>query len=413
MVQVEISSPENPGAAKTGPARRYDIDWLRVGTIGLVFLFHSARFFDPWPWHVKNGQTSMAAALYAGALLQVIMPMFFVLSGISTYYAIGALRQGFLRERARRLVVPLLFGILVLSPHQIYLERLTHGQTADSFFAWLPSYFNDPYLGNEYDGNFAWFGVHLWYLLFLFLFSVMMLPLFLWLRAGRGQRLAGGLVTALAQPGMLFAPVLLLALAEFATYASPVLDIFTDFGGWNPLVYLLLFVCGYLFLADDRLKGALVRQRRVSLVAGLLLLPAYFAVTYLAPWQDNGVLLEPIAATVRAADMWAWLMALLGLGIAHLSFDHRWLRRANEGVLPFYMLHQPVILLVGFVIVQWDLPMIVKYLLIMAASLPVILGAYEFIVRRVGFLRFLFGLKVERGGPGPQSSQVRAAGLSG
>ncbi len=374
-------------------SRRYDVDWLRVGATGLVFLFHSGRFFDLWGWHVKNGETSLGMTFYEATLLQIIMPLFFVLSGISTYYALGIRQGSFLRERAGRLVVPLVLGILVLSPHQIYLERLTHGQFSGTFVDWLPSYFNGPYTGGGSPGNFAWMGVHLWYLLLLFLFSLALLPLLRWLRTGGGRGVADALVRALARPGMLFLPFLLLALAEYGSVLSPELRSLADMGGWNTLVYMLLFVYGFLLLSGDLSRQAALRQRRVSLAVGLLLMPTYGVLYYLAETQGYNPQLSVLLALLRTANTWAWMLALLGYAAAHLSFSSPFLRRANEAVLPFYILHQPVILLVGYFIVQWELPILVKYPLIMVICLPIILGLYGWVVSRVSVLRYLFGMK--------------------
>ncbi len=149
---------------------------------GLVFLYHSGRAFDDGGWHVKNPVQPFEMIVWEAVLDIVIMPLFFVLSGISIYYALGAKSGGFVVDKIKRLLVPLTFGIFVLSPHMIYLERLSHGQTGLSFVDWLPQYFNGPYLGGDTPGNFAWMGVHLWYLLFLLLFSLLTLPLFRYLR---------------------------------------------------------------------------------------------------------------------------------------------------------------------------------------------------------------------------------------
>ncbi|MCL4517408.1 MAG: hypothetical protein M1379_17815 [Firmicutes bacterium] len=74
-----------------------------------------------------------------------------------------------------RLAVPWALVVFILSPHQVYIERLTHRQFSGSFAGFLPHYF-DGWYGIAPNGNFAWMGLHLWYLLFLFLFSTVTLP---------------------------------------------------------------------------------------------------------------------------------------------------------------------------------------------------------------------------------------------
>ncbi|MEJ2267062.1 MAG: acyltransferase family protein, partial [Anaerolineales bacterium] len=156
--------------------RRYDLDWLRVLAFMAVFFYHCGRFFDSSGWHIKNSTTSALVDTLKGIFDLWGMPLLFLISGASIFFALrsgGALR--FLRARVLRLLVPLAFGILVLGPPQLYLERLTHGEFQGSFLEFLPLYYRD---WRVFGGNFAWSGVHLWYLEYLFLFTLVLLPLF-------------------------------------------------------------------------------------------------------------------------------------------------------------------------------------------------------------------------------------------
>ncbi|NJR57173.1 MAG: acyltransferase [Acaryochloris sp. CRU_2_0] len=193
------------------PIRRYDLDWLRVAATLGVFVFHCLRFFDLGAWHIKNNQLDAIATALVVLLIQWIMPLFFLLSGASIYFAIQSRTAGqFIRERCLRLLIPLLFGIFVLSPPQVYLERLTnplHGvapwnggwQFSGSFWEFIPYYFQGWYL---FSGNFAWMGIHLWYLLVLFLFSLLLLPLFWALKQSKGQKLIEILAIILENHGL-------------------------------------------------------------------------------------------------------------------------------------------------------------------------------------------------------------------
>lgn len=160
--------------------RRYDIDWLRVFATFTIFLFHCARFFDESDWQVKNNQLDLGMSIFVGIVSQWIMPLFFVLSASSTYYALNyRTDREYLEERFKRLVIPLLFGIFVLIPPQVYIERLSHSQFSGSFLQFFPHYFDGFY---GFGGNFAWMGLHLWYLEILFIFSLLTLPVFRYLR---------------------------------------------------------------------------------------------------------------------------------------------------------------------------------------------------------------------------------------
>ena len=136
--------------------RRYDLDWLRVLAFAGVFLYHCSRFFAAGDWNIKNATTSPLVETLKGIFDLWGMPLIFVISGASIFFALrpSGVKQ-FLLNRVWRLLVPLPFGILVLAPPQIYLDRLTHGEFQGSFLEFLPLYFRD---WNIWGGNFAWSG---------------------------------------------------------------------------------------------------------------------------------------------------------------------------------------------------------------------------------------------------------------
>ena len=96
--------------------------------------------------------------------------------------------------------------------------------------------------------------------------------------------------------------------------------------------------------------------------------------------------------TLRAVLAWCWIIGFLGFGSRVLNFENRFLTYANEAVLPFYILHQTILLIIGYFIIQWSSGIATKYMIITATSFVVIMAIYEFLVRRVNTLRFLFGL---------------------
>ncbi len=373
-----------------GAPRRYDIDWLRVIAFGMVFLYHCSRFFDADYWHIKNGTTS---ALVTG-LTSIFdfwgMPLIFLVSGASIYFALrpgGAVR--FLRDRASRLLVPLAFGILVLAPPQIYLERLTHGDFQGSFFEFLPLYFRD---WPSWNGNFAWSGVHLWYLEDLFLFTLVLLPLFVGLKSQAGRRLTEALGRLSDRAGVVFLwplpMVLLLILADPLGIVRPGLS--------EDLTRLVVFppflIYGFLVISDGRIQQAILRQRRIALALALSSTLASPMVASLAG-EHPGVLTLVVVMALLGILIWSTLLAVLGYAMRYLTFEHPLLAYANEAVLPFYVLHQPVILIIGFFVIPLPLPILAKYLIISTTAFGLTLGLYEHGVRRWSLARPLFGLK--------------------
>jgi peptidoglycan/LPS O-acetylase OafA/YrhL len=365
--------------------RYYDIDWLRVlGMIG-IFLFHNARFFNDEDWHVKNMTDDFGMTVFVAILNQFIMPLFFILSAYAVYYSLQRRTGGeFMRERVTRLLVPLVFGIFTHIIVQVYIERVSHGQFTGSFWQFLPQYFNGWY---GFGGNFAWMGLHLWYLLMLFLFSWLTLPLFIkW----RGENVfLTRLAKTLAKPGMVFLFFIPVALVEMLVNQLPDSLGRRDFGGWSPLTYLMIFILGYILVSNDRYRDAIERQRFFSLILALV---ALFGGFYLILGMDVSSY-DPAFSWIRGFNTWAWLLTFLGFASHHLNFNNRFLSYANEAVLPFYILHQSVIVIVGYFIADWDIAVFPKFIFMLVVNFTVIMVLYEFIVKRIGVLRFLFGMK--------------------
>ncbi len=371
------------------PARRHDIDWVRVLGMLMVFLFHCARFFDQEDWHAKNNQLSFGMTVFVGVVSQWIMPLFFVLSGMSSCYALSYLRAGrYLWARVKRLVVPLMFGIFTQIPLQVYIERVSHGQFSGSFFEFFPHYFDGFY---GFGGNFAWMGLHLWYLEMLFIFSLLLLPFFLWLRKDATRRRTSGAVAFLNKPGGIFLLALPLALMEILGNLQPDGIGVRAWGGWNILSHMSFFVSGYVLATDAQFRPTLERHRMSALAMGVIAT----SVGYLLI-QSGFSSYEYSFSFLRAFNSWCWLVAILGFGSRHLDFDNRALKYANEAVLPFYILHQTVIVTIGFFIADWDAGVMVKYLLLSMSSFIIIIAVYDLTVRRVNMLRFLFGMKMKK-----------------
>ena len=151
--------------------RRYELDWLRVLALLVVFLYHSTRFFNLGDWHVKNLDTYVWVELWNVFATRWMMPLFFIISGASLFYAIGKSDgwRKFYVDKFLRLMIPLIIGSVTHAALQIYLEKSSHGQFSGSFFSFLPEYFKGVYLAINLPGNIAFHGMNIWYMLFLFL----------------------------------------------------------------------------------------------------------------------------------------------------------------------------------------------------------------------------------------------------
>ncbi len=361
--------------------RRFALDWLRVMVILTVFVYHSTRFFNLGGWHVKNAVMYWSVDIGQQVLETFMMPLCFVISGASIFYALGKSGIGtFLKDKVLRLLVPLVVGIFTHSALQVYLERVSHGEFTGSFLEFYPHYFEGMY---AFGGNFGWMGIHLWYVEMLFIFSLMFLPLFLLLQRGLGRRLLAGLGNVLAAPGAAFLLVVpAILVLQLVPVDTPLgMD---GFGGWGILSHAWFFVSGFLIASSERMQQSIKRLRWVWLIAAILLTIA----------QVDFVISHPYDLKQTPLMAYLWILAFLGLASRYLNFSTPSLQHANEAVLPFYILHQPVLLSVGYVVVLWAIPDLLKWAIIAASSFVFTIALYEFLVRRFNLLRFLFGMKL-------------------
>lgn len=371
--------------------RRFDLDWLRVLAILAIFVFHSTRLFDTDDWSIKNSATYAALDVWKEFAMTWGMPLILIISGASVFYALNKVRVGkYLKGLFVRLFLPLVVGIFTHVAFQVYLEDRQKGSFSGSFWQFYPHYFDGMY---GFGGNFAWMGLHLWYLEMLFIFSFLFLPLFLWLKKTNiGRIVLQALGNVLAIPGAVFLlalpAIVLIIKLDPATWGNP------DLGGWSILIYPFFFLPGFVIISNQQLQTRICQMRWLSLVLGFVLSPVYLFLVFQNRYPALFPLADALVNPLKCLVAWSWLLAVLGFGMQHLDFNSPLLKYANEAVLPFYILHQTVIVILGYFVVQWAIPDLLKFVIILTVSFFVIIGLYEFVVRRFNVLRFLFGMKL-------------------
>jgi len=374
------------------PTRLYYIDWLRVLAMFGIFLFHNARFFDDFSdWHVRNASTNFGASAVVAFMDQWIMPLFFLLAGASVYYALKSRRIGqFIQERTLRLLIPLIFGMFIIVVPQAYFEAVSHGEQLGGI-----SFFQIYGLYLQTLPELNWF--HLWFLVYLFIFSIITLPVF-FARSSSGKSVISRLATAFGKPwALMLLLVLSLAIVDIFLYPAGYFG-HRGAGGWNMIAYLLFFTFGYLIVANPRIMETVKRLSWITLALGVIafLCAAFFVEELADPVKYFGTTSFIVAQLVQSLGTWCWLLAFLGLGSRFLNRNNRFLSYANEAVLPFYILHQTIIISIGFFVVQWNTGVGLKYLTISTTSFIAIMAIYELLVRRINVLRFLFGMRLKK-----------------
>lgn len=386
---------------RTGPPRRADLDLLRVFACYLLIPFHSAMVFNPAPfYHVRNEELSTVLMIFCGFVSLWHMPLLFLLAGWSaftSYRGRGAAR--FLRERVRRLVVPLVAGCLLLGPGIKYLELRSgldlnfHGLRVsealqegfrtvipqglpvaapfeESWLEFLPTFYT------QLD-RFSW--SHLWFLAYLIAFSALVLPLLALLsRSARAPAWVSG--------AFVYAPILPLVAIQLTLrehWPGPY-NLIADWANFS--FFATFLISGILLARVTALEDAVVRERHRALAIagasiGLLLLLVL------------GVVTAPVLLLVGVAVAgWCCVVAVLGFGHFHAPPAGPWLDALAESALPVYLLHQPVIVVLGFGIVQLPLGIAPKLALLLVASSLVTFVLY-LAARRFTMARLLLGMR--------------------
>ena len=151
-----------------------------------------------------------------------------------------------------------------------------------------------------------------------------------------------------------------------------------------------------MFVSDERFARAIRRDWWLALIVGVVaflglggLVALGVAETSFADPGQPGFYLWWAMATL---DTWPWIVVMWFVGMRYLDISNRWLRYGQEAIVPFYVFHQPVIVAISFYVVQWQVGVTLKMLVIFLGSLAITLAIVE-LIRRIAPLRALFGMK--------------------
>jgi peptidoglycan/LPS O-acetylase OafA/YrhL len=364
--------------------RRPDLDWLRVLAIALLHLFHTGMMFNTWGWHLKSPQALPVLEPPMEFLHHVRMPLLMLISGVGTAFALRRRTVGtFAWDRTKRLLWPLVFGMLLVVPPQIFIERLHQGTFQGSYLDFYPSVFElVPYP----RGSTSWH--HLWFVAYLFVYCLLALPLFAWLATPRGQAFLSRADAWLGRGwnvALLFLP---LALGQLLLREYPETHALLD----DPRTFVhygLLFLFGHVLGRCPRVWEHLVARRHALLGALAVLLAIMLPPNeYPLPFEVLGT----------SAVVWGTLLTALAYARALVTVRRPWLTHAQELTYPFYILHQTVIILVGYALLTLPVGPWALFGAVLTLSFLATWALSEFIAR-VRWLRPCFGLKAPSARP--------------
>ena len=393
--------------------RLYFLDWIRICAFFVLILYHTGMYYVTWDFHIKSPSASDTIE----PLMMMSGPwrlgLLFLVSGVAAAFLLQKLGSArFLRQRSARLLLPLIFGMLVVVPPQPYLEVVEKMAYQGSYLDFMKLYLSN-YQGFCKAGSCldlpTW--NHLWFVTYLWVYTLLLAALVAALGAN-WQRLSDTIARTLTGWKLLVLPVAILAAARVALYSRypSTHDLVNDW--YNHAQYVPLFMLGAL-LAKQRAVWQRMDAMRFAAL-GLALgcwatLMAYYAlVDNLNP--ADIVLLTEIQRVVYALLQWSAMLAVFGFGHHHLQFDSAKRRYLAQAVFPVYIVHQTLIIVFAHVMQPARMPPLTEGLILVVLTVTFSFGIFE-AVRRVPLLRACFGITTNAAATS-QTSAHAAQGLA-
>jgi len=367
--------------------RRHDLDWLRVIVFALLIFYHVGMFFVPWNFHIKNNHTYEWLAFPMEFLNQWRLPILFIISGMGTYYALQK-RSGkqFALERIKRLFIPLVFGMHFIIPPQVYIEKIVKNQFSGHYFDFWPL---KAFLGNYPEGNLSWH--HLWFLPYLLLFSLVLIPVFLYLKNHPQSSFNSWLKRIVQSPLGLYLFIVPLYFVE--ALIEPFFPVtHALIGDWFTIINcIIMFLFGFLLITvKDTFWNTVEKHRKVFLLVGI----ASFSIMLMLieAYQDS-IYRHFIEAFLKVANLWSWILVLFGFASKYLNRESKTLKYSNEAVYPFYILHQTIMMIIAYYVMNLKWSFGLKASIMIVGTFGFSWLIYEFLIRRWKYVRPLFGLR--------------------
>ena len=372
--------------------RHYGMDWLRIGAFALLIFYHIGMVFVPWNFHVKSTHVATWATLPMLATNAWRLTLLFVVSG---YASRALLRRssgvgGFLGNRTFRLLVPLLFGMAVIVPPQPWVELVTKNAYAGSYATfWLHDYFRfAPLAGLSLP---TW--NHLWFVVYLWVYTVVLGFAVLAVRSALPQRVFDGVFGGI---GVLVVPLLWLVAVHGWIFPMAA-ESHALFGDWIAhATFLPAFLFGFGLARSEPAMAAIGRWWRLG--AFLAIIGYAFIIGVERTWPGDTPAprwIYPFYGAAHAVQQWAAIVALIGIAERYLNRDLPIRPILTEAVFPFYLIHQTIIVVAMWAILPAGLPGWAEFAVLVAATIG---GCWLFYVvgRAIPPLRPLIGLRSGR-----------------
>ncbi len=343
--------------------RRYDIDWLRVITIGLLLIYHIAIGFQPWGVFIRfiQNENALEWIWIPMSMLNVWrIPLLFFVSGMGVSFAIRKRNwKQLLLERTKRIFVPFLFGVFAIVPIHILLWQ---------------KYYNQ-------DITYIFNGGHLWFLGNIFIYVLLLSPVFFYLKKNENGLIVGWLKKVFSTPLGLLLTVIPFVLGSVLVNPEAYELYAMTLHGF--VLGLLAFLIGFCFvISGDTFWNMVLKWKWLFLFIAIIL------------YSVRLVIFELKAPNyLMSIESCNWIFAVFGFAYKYLNHPSKILSYLSQAAYPIYIIHMVFLYLGSFLIFPLEIPSILKFIFVIAFTSIGCFVFYEFVIKRIGFLRPLFGLK--------------------
>lgn len=345
--------------------RRYDIDWLRVIAIGLLLVYHTSISFQPWGFMLGfiTNDKPIDSLWFPMAMLNIWrIPLLFFISGMGVYFACQSRNwKQLLQERAKRILIPFVFGIFIIVPIQIFI--------AQYFYQQRLSYIPNP--------------AHLWFLGNIFVYVLLLLPIFFYIKRNKKKEFVTRAKKIISNPFSLL--IIVATFIAEALLMNPALYEFYAMTWHGFFLGLLAFFFGFCFaLGGFSFANMLLKWRWLFLAIAIVLYAC-------RPWQPQ-MKVPNIQLTIESN---CWIFSVFAFGYKYLNHPGKTLRYLSEAAYPVYIVHMIFLYLASLLIFPLNMDAHLKFILVLMLTITGCFTLYEFVIRRINLVRALFGLKAD------------------
>ncbi len=376
-------------------ARQHFLDWLRVLAFAYLVFFHTGMMFVEWPFHIESGYDSDFLKTIMMLTTNWRLDLLFLVSGVAISVMMTKMSiKGFLWQRVIKLFIPFMFACAVIIAPQPYFEATQKGLIDMSFWQfWTQEHFHFTWL----EGMLTPWPTynHMWYVLYLFIYTILLVPLFMFINSDKGYTIISKLENWLVKGArILWAPYVLYLGVYFCTGHNDITHAVWD-DWFGHFIYAYILIMGIVFVRMPKCWQAFEDNRYISLTLALV---SYSIIIVKSRYSTP---LDPIPwDLIEMIIKWSWVATLIGFSKRYLNFNNRFIRYGNSIVYPFFILHQTVIIVIGYYIIDWGMHGVLEFLAIMVGTFIISYALIELVIKRLNILRLVFGLKVKKKEPG-------------